>query len=202
MRRRPKRMIKGLTGVLKNLDERMHKVIKKDRRRRRMCRFGRAALKVAAVLVVVLMISTIAIVSSEALRKTILGMLVSEGEESIQIMVMDEDNVETSGLIVTPTYLPEGFAFRETSNTAWGFMSIYENAQHETIFIEQNNLGMEMSVDNERHESEQIEIGGRIAYLFYNENESILVFDTDVNTFMIYGQISKKEIIDVANSMI
>ena len=192
----------GLAGVLKNLDERMRKVIIKNRRRQRMQKLGRAAVKVAVVLVVALIISTIAIVSSEALRETVISMLISDGEESAQVMGMDEDNVESSGLIVTPAYLPDGFVLKETLKTDWGFKSIYENAQFETISIEQGYLGMDLAIDVERHESEQIEIGGRTTYVFFKERESALAFDTDVNTFIIFGQIGKKEIINVAKSMI
>ena len=192
----------GDADVMENLDEKMRRVINNDIRRRKWSKFAKSALKVAVALLVVLMISVIAVASSEALRETIINMLISNDEEASYLNVTEEDNVETSGLIVTPEYLPDGYAFKETVKTDRGFMSIYENKEHKTLMIVQGELGMDMTADNERHESERITIGEYEAYIFSNEQDSVLVLNTDINTFRISGEISREEIINVAKSMI
>lgn len=183
-----------------DLDQRMEKVFNRERAKRRIRKASIVSLRIAIVVLVLIVVSTIAVMSSEALRVKFLNFFISSNEEYTEIAFSDEKPEIIEGMIV-PEYIPEGFELVETVEMEGFFVSTYTNQQEAKFRIEQFEESVEQTVDNERYTAEEIEVDGKIMHYFEEEIRKILILQTDAYVFTIFGNITKEEMIKIAQSI-
>lgn len=196
-----KKEVKGFMGDTGALDKRMQKVFRKHLSKRRWHKTGKILFRVAAVIVVLMIVSAIAIASSEALRARFLNLFQSSTDISTEIEITDE-YLEVPEVIVEPAYLPEGYELVETIESAGVFFSKYADAHNKTFRIEQYNTNTEMSLNTEHINYSRIEIGGKEAYITSGQDEKNLQFYSNEYSFSIFGDLSIDEMIRIAESMV
>lgn len=160
------------------------------------------AARVAAILAIVLIISTAVIYSSEALRVQVMNMFLIEKEGQTEITFSNTDGIESPDGMVEPKFVPVGFELIETQVEGDGIiiMSLYQNEAGGYIRIQQLPLSSSIGVDNEN--AYETEIGGRTAYVSGRGDESTVVFNNDWNCFIITGSAPAEDLIAVAQSML
>ena len=191
-----------IVGDTQALDKKIKKIINKDKNKRRRRKANKVILRVAAVLVALIIVSTVAIASSEALRIRFLDLFVSSNEISTDLDFSEVDPAGVPDNIVMPKYLPEGYVLSEFKPMHSTSVSKYTNESGSRILITQYEGAPQISVDNESYECEIIEIGGRDAYTFEREGSSIVVFYSKVNVFKVSGAESLEELVRMARSMV
>lgn len=175
-------------------------------RRKTAGRHAKTALKiaarVAAILAIVIVISTAVICSSEALRVQVMNMLYVEKEDFTEIHFSDAQGVQTPEGMVVPEFIPYGFTLIEVQDEGEGIMimSLYENEAGDMIRIQQLPVSSSIGVDNDN--AYETQIAGRTVYVSESEQENIVVFSNDWNCFIINGMAPVNDLLAMTESML
>ena len=194
--------VDGCPDTLAHFDNRMLGLI----RRKAAGRHAKAALKitarVAAILAIVIMISTAVIYSSDALRVQVLNLIYNEKEDVTEITFENSETAQIPEGMVEPGFIPYGFELIETKVEGEGvmIMNLYENEAGDTIRIQQLSLSSSIGVNNDN--AYEIQIAGRTAYVSEHGDENTVVFNNDWNCFIISGMAPAEDLIAMAESML
>lgn len=190
----------GNTDAMDNV---IKKTIKKDLNKRHIRKAGRIMLRVAAVLLIFLVVSAVAIVSSKALRTSIMNLFYLVDDDTAKISIIEENDDERFDQILKPSYLPEGFYLVEQTPVNELMISIYENANGDTITIEQIQGGLQMIGGEEKANSQELEINDRPAFLMENEEFNVLIACSNEASVTVTAdvEISIEELIKITKSL-
>lgn len=194
--------IKDVVGDTDALDKRMQKVINRHQNRQRMRKTGKVMSRIAAVIAVLVIVTGVAIVSSDALRIRFLNLFHSSSEISTEIEITDKELPKAQEAIVEPKYLPGGYELVETSSYPGMFISYFQNKKSEKFEIEQIDINTEISLNTELINYREIKIGGKDAYVTVEQDMNNLQFYSNEYAFFIYGDLSIDEMIRIAESIV
>lgn len=187
----------------KEMDKEIDRMIRREIAKHRFIKFTNVMKKAAAVLVVVIVISAIATVSSQALRIKFLNLFNIRGEVSTEITISEDNfsnNIDSNCII--PEYMPEGYELSETTKMEAMFISTYRNSNNCIIRIEQSMDGYEATADNERFDCFETEVSGKKVYVIDKGSKNIVCFNTSEYGFIITGEIEVSEILKIVKSII
>jgi hypothetical protein len=187
--------------VSEAFDKRMRTLIGRKATLRGASKALKVAARIAAVLAVLIIISTAVIFSSEALRVQVANLIFSPREGSqTTIGFSGADAAQLPEGIVLPGYLPKGFALTEASQSSQAIQSRYEDGSGSFITIEQLALNTQIQV--KRDSSREIEIAGRTAYIMDGEEHRVVIFNNDLSSFVMSANIDIAEMLIIAESML
>ncbi len=110
----------------------------------------------------------------------------------------DIENVEL-------TYIPEGFALKETSGLYEAKEYAYSDTESTFYVNVALNDGLSVITDKDKENIEKISVSGRDSYLICGENNgkpySTLIITGNKITVTVYGQINREEIIRVGEGL-
>lgn len=179
----------------------MHAMIGRQTAGRRIKRVLKVLSRIAAVVVIFIVVSAGVIFSSEALRTKVMDIFaaVDGGEMSINFIHAD---IELPEGIILPGYLPKGFNLIEAKGKEGCMTSLYENGSGGSVSISQFPLrgGMDIGVDQEH--SYEVEIAGRKAIVVEADGCADVFFCNDEYSFEIFGNIEVSQLLIVAESML
>ena len=198
----PKDEAKAFFSDITDFDLKMQKVFKKEKAKRRMRKVGRVALRVAVVIVAIIIISGIAIMSSEALRVKFLNLFKATNQTSTDIQIPEDEQEEMQLNNDKTMYIPDGFELVESTDMGSVQIFKYEDSKGSTFRIERSDHTTQITVDNERFDYDEISIAGQTAYAFEDEERSALLFYSDDYTYFVYSNISIDELIKIAESIL
>ncbi len=171
----------------------------------------RNTLTKAAVIILTLCIGAFSLIMiSPQARADFKNAIMEFYETYIKFYFVTSD--ETSGDFVnyesiTAEYIPQGFTLTETYNEYEAVGYRYANEQENlvyNIYISLND-GLAVHTDKDKNNVEEILISGRDAYLISGENVgkpySTLIITGNKITVTVYGQLDRKEIIKVGESI-
>lgn len=147
----------------------------------------------------------ITVAACEPLREWIVSLFVEEYEDHIDVKTFsgseaDFEVPEISGYYI-PEYIPDGFTLKEEDYTGCGVWMYWETIDGKNFDYSQNPLDSSCLIDNERHTNENITVNGDNAVLSYNEKTCSIFWNNQKYTFLISGNLSKEEIIKIAESV-
>jgi hypothetical protein len=185
-------------------EKRMKKIIGAEKRRQSRPKVIRFVTRTAAVIVILLIISTAVIYSSEALRVKFMNMFQSAGSNgstNVEFFEVDKNNIPVG--MVMPKYITDGFKLREDPvKNGRIFTCEFINPDGKTIRIFQSPGGGSATVDSDGIAAYETEIKGRPAFVSYDEKKSIILFNYETYDFALIGQIDISELTKIAESMI
>jgi hypothetical protein len=190
----------GTDTVSEQFDKRMRALIRRKTALRAGARTMQVLYRVAAILLVVIVIFAVAVVSSEALRVKVINLLygIQGGNAQISFTGADPDNLPEG--IVIPDYLPKGYELAEASQDGLLITSRYENEAGDAIEIQQDTLKVQIGAM--QIVVTETEIAGRTAYIIDTPDEKAIIFDNDWNSFFISGDIDVSELLIMAESIL
>ncbi len=161
----------------------------------------RVTVRVAAILAVIIVISTGAVFSSKALRAQVMNLFYVEKEGSTEISFGNGEEVQLPVGMTVPGFIPYGFKLIETQEEGDGIiiMCLYENEAGEQIRIQQLPIDANIGVDNDN--AYETQVAGRTAYVS-EEKESVVVFNNDWNSFIISGMAPVEDLLAMAESIL
>ena len=184
-------------------ERKMEEIVRKEARRRRVLSALKITAKVAAVILVVLIVSTGVVFSSEALRLKVMNLFYESDEISTEI---DFSGIEPGDIpegMVLPGYMPEGYVLTEVEKTESGlYTSIYTNSSDNIIKIEQGNFVAHFSADNENEDAYQAEFMGTEIYVVEHDEMNMVFFNGNYYSFSIWGNIEISELLAIAESVL
>lgn len=99
--------------------------------------------------------------------------------------------------------IPEGYVLqKQFSKSRWVCMNYIDPSTNRTMTFEQSvKDGYNNHIDNERHEIEELDIGGKYAIYWGSENFGIIIWDNEDYVLEISGFFTKEEIVKLARSV-
>jgi len=189
-------------GDMSDLDGRMNRIFNREQARARWRKARNIALKAAVAILAVIVVSCVAVASSEALRVQVLNMFLSSNDGYTEITFSEDEQGQMPGDTVYAIYVPQGFELVESREMPNMYVVVYRNQAEDRIIVERFGINTQFSVDNERHENKEITIAGIPAFASEGEGESSLIFHSDSYAFHIGGDIVLEECIKMAESLL
>jgi len=190
----------GACTVSDSFDKRMHALIARKAARRTGRQTMKILSRVAAVLFVVVVVFSVAVLSSTALRSRFINLLYEVGGDRAQISFTGADIEELPAGVVIPDYLPCGYELVNTDAKGTSITSVYENEAGNTLIIHQSPLEIQINVMQDG--GSQTQVAGRTVYFVENEGSNTVIFNNDWYSFMIYGGVDVSEMLIIADSML
>lgn len=179
------------------LDARIQSLIQKERRKERLARMRKTALKVAAVIIAFLAVSFFTVMNVEALRLRIMNYFMERNEKSTTIRINNKENSSA----IMPTYLPEGYENIHLEFFDSFYLAIFENKNGERIFLRRLEEYNVAGIDTESSFTEKAKVNGNNAEYAYKDGLSFLVFKYDDIVFILESKLPKDELIKIAESL-
>ncbi len=181
-----------------NIDQRISATINKEVNMRRRKRSLKIATRVAAGLIIVLIVSTITIASSEAIRTRFFDFFKTSDEVSETIIVSDDSDVQDD---ILPGYLPEGYHYVSGSVDEIMAVSIYEDSNGNTVRINRRKSVGTITYDTERSTVYETTISGNKALVISSPDMNSIYYFGDIYVYNLSGIVDVDELIKVIESL-
>ena len=145
--------------------------------------------KTIFIIAAVLMMSTITVAAVPQLREWFVGLFVSQNENNADVHIYYE-----------PTFIPKGFV-EESRIKDIAHLGIDYRFKNKIIFYSQSPLTATHNIDTENRKTEYVTVSGCEAFLSYDDNSSIIVWNDGNYVYSINGDLCKNDIIEMANSV-
>ena len=186
-----------------SLEKKMRGIINRQIIKRKTRRFLIVASKVAAILLVFMIVSTAVIYSSDALRSQVINMFIDKNEDAADINFYNIDKSMIPGGMVIPKFIPNGFELVDASyDGAQFYTSQYENDQGAMFRIDQVSYDACISLTNQLGDSHVTTIMGRDVYVLEQGDSNVVIFNDDVFGFIISGEIELTTLLIVTESLL
>jgi hypothetical protein len=100
-----------------------------------------------------------------------------------------------------PTFIPNGFEENIRKEKENQLIIEYCSVNNKTFRYYQDTLTTKYQIDTENMTTETVSINGHEAYLSFDEENSIIVWNDGQYSYIINGDLCKSDIIAVANSV-
>lgn len=180
-------------------DVRIEKLFARERRKKRLRRMASISKRAACVLLVFVIAFSVAIGSVEAWRVKFLNFVFDPDKPNMDIVFGDK-GTHYADDDISIDYLPLGFELSEKSTTRFSVVRLFKNKE-ERIRVGKYDESINANVDTEDSTIEEIEINGYSAALLIKNNRNILFWSDGDYIFVIDGNVSKKEIIKIAENI-
>ena len=160
------------------------------------------AKQVASIAVLMLVCLTITVFSIKGLREPFIDFVVETFEKFTSIFVEKDEPVKTAEFeTMLPQYIPEGYEAQEPIIDDNLYTLIYKNDDCNLIYKQRyENLWL-LQMNTESIEYEKMYINEIECVFYENNGTNFLIFNSDDYTFSIEGNVSKEELIKIAESI-
>jgi len=173
--------------------------------------FKKALPKVAAILAVIFIITTIFVANAEAIKIKVLNLMMEKTEKYTSVDIKEESDIlkNTSRAIpqdweglYAPTYIPEGFRIIEAKSYNKISSIAYLNDAGQTILFEERAREISnLRVDTEDTNAVPIEIKGFEGLLTEKNDITKIIWYNDDFLFSLMSKIDKNELMKIAESV-
>lgn len=181
--------------------EKMKKIFDREKKKIWIRKFGKSMQRVAAGLLVVILVSGVAVMSVSAWRVKFLNFIFDTQQTNTEITTNEDVNQATYNTdLVSLNYIPEGFSLEKQMITeALTYLKFSDPVNDFTITI--TPLEGKISLDTESAYCEKIDINDNEALYSETDTEKILVIENIDKIITIRSSIEKGEIIKIAQNL-
>ena len=180
-------------------DKKMLALVKKEVHKDNARKNLRRAAKIAAAVIIFLVVCSVTILSVEAFRVPVFNLFIRSDENSTHISVGD---APTSLLSFNePSYLPSGYELEKTEDFGGMDTLIYINDQGNTIIITRYSTGSNFSIDTENAEVGNLDINQYEGLYSIKDGTVLLTFRTAEYAYLITAPIDLSEAVKIAESI-
>lgn len=177
----------------------MHKLFMAERKRLRRKKWVSYSKRAACIILVLAILSGITVFSVEAWRVKFLNFVFHTEEPNTDFNFSSPDTSFQNDEI-TLGYIPEGFTLAEDHSTETS-VELFFDTDEQYFSISINSIDSNFSIDTENGSIEHITVNGVEAIFTSNHNINALVWHTQDYSFTILGNISKEDIIKIAENI-
>lgn len=176
----------------------------KDRRKPYYPLIKTTVRKIIFITAAVLMMGTITVAAVPQLREWFVGLFVSQNEKNADILSAKGDvptyDLNNVFVYCEPTFVPQGFSEESRIEEEQSLVIYYTN-DDKLIDYSQESLTSNHQIDTENRKTEYVTIRGREAFLAYDNNSSVIVWNDGTYSYSISGDLCKSDIIKMADSV-
>ena len=184
----------------KEHEEKMEKLFRTERQKHMRAKFLKYSKRAACVFLAVVVVSGAAVMSVEAWRVKFLNFVLDAGAPNTDFDFNDDQSSSYANEIVSLGYIPEGFGIVTNKESSRGLFLEFKNSDKYFCF-DLTNINVSASVDTENGTAEKMKINGYEAVFIDNPDTNILIWHDNTYAFDIIGNISKEEIIKIAENV-
>jgi len=183
-------------------------ISRKNKRKQFVSNLLKYSKRIAAMLIIFIIMSSVVIMSVDSFRIRFFNMVV---ETSQKFSLVSQEENTANGLkhelvrdwsdYYYPTYLPKDYTLADArilNNTKY---MTFENLDDLTIRFIQGGLKSQSQIDSENGEIIELLINGNEGILVIKEDISILYWSNQEDVFYIQGNLDKTTIISIAESI-
>ena len=194
-----------------SFEQKMQKLFAQQRRKEKIARMKRTALKIAAGILIFLSVSFVTIMNVDALRVNFLNFINEKLEQYTKVSVEHGSNpitnenksdAELQGKVL-PSYLPESYNKKvifENKNNDY-YLCKYQDYNGNEIDLIKISEWSTAGIDSEDAYMEHLIVNDQAAEYYEKNNYSTLLYKYEGEVFLLSGQIPKNEILKIAESM-
>ena len=186
-------------------EKKMEHLFIQEEKNNRIATLINRVLQIAAAILIFILLSGLTILSVEAWRVRALNLIIEINEKSTSFLMDDgsiDDSLfpETSGLHL-PSYIPDGYTLEKIETSGSFYVVTYKNEGGDLIILQGLASGSSAGIDSEDAYHEQQLVNDELAYYYFKNDYSTLLFGYKESKFLLLGLISQDEIIRIAESM-
>ena len=195
----------GLHQFSPGFEQKMQLLFAREEKSRRLSTFKKRAVQIAAAILIFILLSGLTILSVEAWRVRVLNYIIDINEKYTGFLIDDvsidrSQFPETPGMHL-PSYIPDGYTLEKIETSGSFYVVTYENEGGDLIQLKRLPSGSSVGIDSEDAYHEQLLVNDELAYYYFKNDYSTLLFGYKENKFLLLGLISMDEIIRMAESM-
>lgn len=153
------------------------------------------------IALLVILLSALGITAAAAISR---GFTRKEHRDNTELFAVNAENApKTIESVYYLPIIPDGYElYEQTRNSRNVFTDYINNSTNRTRSFDQHvKEGFSTHLDNEHFLLEEIDIDGKSALYFYNNNYGILIYDNEDYILEIAGNFTKDELISLARSV-
>ncbi len=195
----------GVHQFSAGFERKMQLLFAREEKSKRLATFKKRALQVAAAILIFILLSGLTILSVEAWRVRVLNFIIETNERYTSFLI-DDGSIDHSQFPETPgmhlpSYIPDGYTLEKIETSGSFYVVTYENEGGDLIQLKRLPSGSSVGIDSEDAYHEQLLVNDELAYYYFKNDYSTLLFGYKENKFLLLGLISMDEIIRMAESM-
>lgn len=180
--------------------QKMKAVFRKEKRKPQLKKAMAYTKRVACVLLAVALISGITIGSVEAWRSKFLNFIFNEDQPNTDYRYAESKDTTYSNDSISLGYIPAGFVL-EYDHSSTRDADLRFTNQNTYFSVMSADTDLKNSVDTENAMIENLLVNEKEAVYITKENLNILVWSDDIYSYVIYGNISKDELLKIAKKI-
>jgi hypothetical protein len=188
-------------------ERKMKKLMRGQTRKLRMKKARKVLSRAAIVILVVMAIGFTFTMSVEAVRVQFINSIREFAEEYIGFS-FSERNEQSSGEILRPAYLPEGYDESDVQTTQAGVRITYRHSNGKRIILKQQVMldGTEVRIDGEHISDYYVTVYLGVDLQVYegiNEDaDNYIIWEDGSSFFQLSGSIESSELLEMAKSIL
>lgn len=181
--------------------EKMKKIFDREKKKIWIRKFGKSMQRVAAGLLVVILVSGVAVMSVSAWRVKFLNFIFDTKQTNTEITTNEDTNQATYNTdLLSLNYIPEGFSL-EKQMIAEDLTYLKFSDSVNDFIISITPLEGKVSLDTENAYCEKININDNEALYSETDTENILVIENREEIISIKSSLKRDEIIKIAQNL-
>lgn len=187
----------------RGFNRKMKALLKYERRTPATRQFVHRMKIAATIFLVILSLTFGTIMSVKAYRIRFFKFITQVYEELTSIVVHSDENADYDTLVlVSPTYIPDGYSILEQTSSEYKYSIIYCNVDGaEIYYLQKLSSQSEFIFDTETVEPKEIAIGTHKGYVIINKGVTQIYWYDDFNVYSLIGSLDESEIIKMAESI-
>ena len=160
--------------------------------------------KVICLIAAVLLMDSMTVAAVPELREWFIGLFITQNEDSAEAKfangVISGQRINVDENIMSPTLIPDGYDVTDEITDEFTHNITYSNDTKQIEFS-QTSISLGIHIDTEKAETTKIKINNFDGYLSVTKDSTILVWFDEIFSYSITGNISKSDIISMADSV-
>lgn len=184
--------------------KKLHAAFEKDERVRKKKQMLQRAGKIAVLFIALFTISTVSVLSVDALRVKVLNFMMDVQESFTEVGIKDEQKNEIDLVrtqVYTPDYLPKEFHQTEQTKDSLFVSTTWENQEGEIISLTEFDEASNTQIDTENAETKEVKIKGQEGLAVKKKGTYNIVWSVDDKYFVLTTTLNESESIKIANSV-
>jgi hypothetical protein len=153
----------------------------------------------------ILLMGSMTVAAVTPIREWFVGLFVKNNGKNADVFAVQGDvpseELPNNFIYCEPTFIPSGFEENIRKEKENQLIIGYCSVNNKTFQYYQDTLTTKYQIDTENMTTETVSINGYEAYLSFDEENSIIVWNDGLYSYSISGELCKSDIIKVANSV-
>lgn len=181
----------------KEHEQKMQNMFRRERRKQRNKKLIQYSRRCACIIAVIIVVGAVVSIGSvEALRIRFINFIIDNNAPNTDVNFREDRGKSYADEKISMEYIPEGFVLTERSNVASLFLNFENGDKYFGLTVD--GFDSNHNVDTEDMKVEYLRIRGNEAIYLSKPAVNILLWSDNKNFYIMDGNISKEEMVKIA----